>query len=311
VYRHRDPRLRCADPAFDLQEWPGPVKAQIIDGSGIAKAIFEHVREGVEEAFPHDKPGLAALTVGGENASTMVFLSSQKKAAAQVGIDFKEVPLPPDVSEKDALASIHALNRDEGVHGIIIQRPLPDHLDGNRMIQELNPVKDVEGMHPWNLGEVVYGRPRFVPCTAAAAIRLFRTTGLCPRGLDVVVVGHSEIVGKPISLLLVHELATTTLCHIGTRDLKAHTRRADVLFVAAGVPGLIRGDGVKPGACVIDIGINRVLDPEGPGTVYKIVGDVQFEEVSEVAGFLTPVPGGVGPVTTAILMENTLRAAMG
>ena len=283
--------------------------AKIIDGSSMARALFEEVRQGVEEGFPGRKPGLVSLAVGGDDPPSKVYAASQRKAANRVGIDFKRIVLPADVSEREVLAVLSDLNRDREVDGIILQRPLPGHLEAGWLISAIWPEKDVEGTHPLNLGAIVQGKPGFVPCTAEAAVRLFKSIGLPPRGLEVVVVGHSEIAGKPIALLLVHELATITLCHIGTRDLESHTRRADVLFVATGVPGLIRGSGVKPGACVIDIGINRIEAMEDGKKVSRIVGDVAFAEVAAKAGFITPVPGGVGPVTTAILMENTLKAA--
>lgn len=276
----------------------------------MAKAMVADVRQRVEEAFGSARPGLVALAVGEEDASSRVYLASQKKSAAKAGIDFSHVLLPSGIAQREAEEEVRKLNRNDAVHGIIIQRPLPSHLDALGLISAVDPGKDVEGLHPVNLGAIVHGRPRFVPCTAKAAVRLFQSLGLSPKGLEVVVVGHSEIVGKPIALLLVHELATLTLCHIGTKDLKAHTTRADLLFVAAGVPGLIKADMVKPGAAVIDIGINRVPKKEGEGKGSRIVGDVVFDEVSEIAGFITPVPGGVGPVTTAVLMENTLKAAL-
>jgi methylenetetrahydrofolate dehydrogenase (NADP+)/methenyltetrahydrofolate cyclohydrolase len=240
-----------------------------------------------------------SLAVGDEDAASCVYLKSQKKATAKVGIDFEVQLMPADSSEASVVRRLEALNRDASVHGIMIQRPLPGHLNPSEVIRSLDPAKDVEGVHPENLGCIVHGIPGRIPCTADAAVRLFRSTNLAPKGLEVVVVGHSEIVGKPIALLLVHELATVTICHIGTNDLKSHTRRADVLFVATGVPGLVRREMVKPGAAVIDIGINR--------TEAGLVGDVAFDEVREVAGWITPVPGGVGPVTTAVLLENTVR----
>lgn len=273
--------------------------ATLLEGKEIARSIRDEVKRKVDTDFPHTKPRLVSLAVGEEDAASRVYLKSQKKATTKVGIDFESLLLPSDSTQKTVVERLAVLNRDDAVNGIMVQRPLPPHLNPSELIQTLDPAKDVEGLHPENLGRIVHGEPGRIPCTADAAVRLFRSAGIPSRGLEVVVVGHSEIVGKPIALLLVHELATVTICHIGTRNLESHTRRADVLFVAAGVPNLIRAAMVKPGAAVIDIGINR--------TDAGLAGDVAFEEVREVAGLLTPVPGGVGPVTTAVLLENTIR----
>ena len=280
------------------------VTARLIDGKELAKTIMEGVRDaaGKRAGAP---PRLVALAVGDDDASSGLYLKSQGKAATRVGIDFEVMTLPRDAAEEAVLAKMDALNRDPSVSAVILQRPLPLRFDALRILRAMDPRKDVEGMHPENLGALVHHRPRVLPCTADAALRLFRSTGHDPKGLEVVVVGHSEIVGKPIALSLLDDLATVTVCHIGTRDLAAHTRNADVLFVAAGVPGLIRGDMVKPGVVVVDIGINRIRTDGGPRTV----GDVDFDDVAEKAARITPVPGGVGPVTIAVLMENVLKCA--
>jgi methylenetetrahydrofolate dehydrogenase (NADP+)/methenyltetrahydrofolate cyclohydrolase len=226
-----------------------------------------------------------------------------------VGIEFEHHHYPGNITQREMLASIYALNADPRVTGIILQRPVPGALDLEELENAIHPTKDVEGMSSANIGNIVYGDSSLGPCTSLASVELLRSTGLDLRGLEVVVVGHSEIVGKPVALLLVEALATVTICHHGTRNLAYHTRQADALFVAVGKPGLIKADMVKPGAAVIDIGINHVdvTLPDGAhGT--KIVGDVDFEGVHLVAGWITPVPGGVGPMTVAMLLRNTVVA---
>jgi len=226
-----------------------------------------------------------------------------------VGIEYENRHYPADVTQREALAAIHALNADPRVSGVILQRPLPRTLDLERLENAIHPSKDVEGMSSANIGNIVYGDSTLGPCTSLASVELLRTTGLNLHGLEVVVVGHSEIVGKPVALLLVEELATVTICHHGTRNLGYHTRQADAIIVAVGKPGLITADMVKPGAAVIDIGINHVevLQPDG-SKIMKVVGDVDFDAVHEVAGWITPVPGGVGPMTVAMLLRNTVVA---
>jgi len=286
------------------------VKAKLIDGSGMGKVISEEVSRAVSSSFQDDKPKLANLAVGDDDPSSRVYINSQIKAAKRVGIEYEQVLLPIDTDEKKIINKLKEMNRDQSINGIILQRPLPASIDPYRILQTMDPEKDVEGMHPENLGAIVHGRQNLIPCTASAAVRLFKSLNIPAMGLEVVIVGHSEIVGKPISLLLLQDLATTTVCHIGTKDLKSHTVRADLLFVAAGVPGLIQAEMIKPGAIVIDIGINRIKAEKGSDKKSRIVGDVDFEKAVEIAGYITPVPGGVGPVTTAILMENTLKAAL-
>jgi len=208
------------------------------------------------------------------------------------------------------LSEIELLNADESVDGLILQMPVPEHINARTVQATIAPQKDVDGVNPTNLGRVVMGHPEAAPCTAQAAVRLVEETGIDLYGAEVVVVGHSEIVGKPVALLLLDKFATTTVCHIGTSDagmLEEHTKGADILIVAVGVPGLIKGNMIKPGAAVIDVGINRVKDPETGKR--KTVGDVAFDEAVGVAGIITPVPGGVGPITTAMLLQSTLRAA--
>jgi len=244
---------------------------------------------------------LVSLEVG-QNPAAAVYVRNQQRAAAEVGIDMETMNLPLDTTEADLLGAIEKLNSRDDVSGMLVQRPLPPGIDPRTVQMAIAPQKDVEGMHPANMGTILYKEPLLPPCTAAAAQQLIVETGMDLRGAETVVVGHSEIVGKPIAVLLLHHLSTVTVCHIGTRNLVEHTRRADIVVVAVGKAGLVHGDMIKPGACVIDVGINQGADG-------KIVGDVDFDSVAEVAGFLTPVPGGVGPVTVAMLLRNTLRAA--
>lgn len=277
-----------------------PVPAQLIDGKQVAARMRAKLRT-ARDALGNRKVQLASIEIG-QNPAAAVYVRNQQRAAAEVGIDMVVQNLPVSATQQDLVAAIGEWNRHPEVAGIIVQRPLPPGLDPRAVQSAIDPHKDVEGMHPANMGAILYREPMFPPCTAAAAQQLIVETGIDLRGAETVVVGHSEIVGKPIGLLLLHHLATVTVCHIGTRKLVDHTRRADILVVAVGKAGLVHGDMIKPGAVVIDVGINQ--GPDG-----RIVGDVHFAEANEVAGFLTPVPGGVGPVTVAMLLRNTLRAA--
>lgn len=274
--------------------------AQLLDGKQIAKRMRERLRE-ARDAFGDRAVRLVSLEIG-HNPAAAVYVRNQQRAAAEVGIDMEIVNLPVATTESELLAKIAELNLRPDVSGMLVQRPLPMGIDPRLVQMAIDPHKDVEGMHPTNMGTILYKEPLLPPCTAAAAQHLIKTTGLDLRGTETVVVGHSEIVGKPIAVLLLHHLSTVTVCHIGTKNLIEHTRRADIVVVAVGKAGLVHGDMLKPGACVIDVGINQ--GPDG-----KIVGDVDFASANEVAGFLTPVPGGVGPVTVAMLLRNTLRAA--
>lgn len=275
--------------------------AKILDGKQLATQIRAELRSA--RATLGSRPvRLVSIEVGSNDAAE-VYVRNQQRAAEDVGIELSPLRLPTETSETDLLASIKELNEDPDVAGIILQRPLPIGIDGRRMQAKIHPDKDVEGMNPANMGAILYKEPLLSPCTAQAALHLIRHTGVDLRGAETVVVGHSEIVGKPVAILLLHHLSTVTVCHVGTRNLTDHTRRADILVVAVGKAGLIDGEMIKPGAVVIDIGINQ--RPDGKG----IVGDVHFESAFEVAGHITPVPGGVGPVTVAMLLRNTLRAA--
>jgi methylenetetrahydrofolate dehydrogenase (NADP+)/methenyltetrahydrofolate cyclohydrolase len=276
------------------------VPAQLLDGRQIAKRMRERLRE-ARDAFGSPAVRLVSLEIG-QNPAAAVYVRNQKRAAAEVGIDMEVLNLPIATSEAELLSTIAELNSRTDVSGMLVQRPMPPGIDPRTVQMAIDPKKDVEGMHPANMGTILYKEPMLPPCTAAAAQQLIVETGMDLRGAETVVVGHSEIVGKPIAVLLLHHLSTVTVCHIGTKNLIEHTRRADIVVVAVGKAGLVHGDMLKPGACVIDVGINQ--GPDG-----KIVGDVDFASANEVAGFLTPVPGGVGPVTVAMLLRNTLRAA--
>jgi methylenetetrahydrofolate dehydrogenase (NADP+)/methenyltetrahydrofolate cyclohydrolase len=276
------------------------VPAQLLDGRQIAKRMRERLRE-ARDAFGDHAIRLVSLEIG-QNPAAAVYVRNQQRAAAEVGIDMEVINLPVGTSETELLSTIAELNRRADVSGMLVQRPMPPGIDPRTVQMAIDPQKDVEGMHPANMGAILYKEPLLPPCTAAAAQQLIVETGMDLRGAETVVVGHSEIIGKPIAVLLLHHLSTVTVCHIGTKNLIEHTRRADIVVVAVGKAGLVHGDMLKPGACVIDVGINQ--GPDG-----KIVGDVDFKSANAVAGFITPVPGGVGPVTVAMLLRNTLRAA--
>jgi len=280
------------------------VVAQLIDGKAVAKKVKEELKKeivGLKEKHK-SSPLLLAVQVG-ENPASAAYLKSQKKGCEEVGIDYQVQQLPQDVSEEELIQFIKEKNQDEKITGIILQMPLPQQIDAGKAQETIEPSKDVEGVNPQNMGLLMYGWPGLVPCTALAVMELIKSTGTFIKGKQVTLVGHSSLVGKPLALLLLSspfDSATTTVCHIATRDLAAHTRRAEILIVAVGKAGLIKGDMIKEGAIVIDVGINRV---EG-----KLVGDVVFEEAKEKASLITPVPGGVGPVTTAMLLKNAVEA---
>jgi methylenetetrahydrofolate dehydrogenase (NADP+)/methenyltetrahydrofolate cyclohydrolase len=278
--------------------------ANLLEGKVIAKKIKEDLAKEVGSLkTKHGKgPTLANIQVGDNQAST-VYLRAQMKTAEKLGIDFKLHNLDSATTQDDLVKYIEILNSDPSVHGILIQMPLPAHINAKEISFHIDPSKDVEGMHPENLGKIIFGKANIAPCTAMAAFELITSTGVDLRGKEAVVVGHSEIVGKPAALLLVDKFATVTTCHIGTGErglLKDHVQRAEILVVAVGKAGLIKGDWIKEGAIVIDVGINKVGD--------KLLGDVEFEGASAKASYITPVPGGVGPLTVTILMRNLVEA---
>ena len=279
---------------------------KIIDGKAVAAELLGTVAvdtAGVTAAGWQQK--LVAIVVG-VAAPVALYVRNQRRAANRCGIDFEERTFAGDCSIDEILAAITAMNADPRVTGIIVQRPLPQHLSIRRLQSAVHPLKDVEGMHPASIGDIVYNDVRLGPCTAMASVELLRRTKLNLSGLEVTVIGHSEIVGKPIAFLLMAEGATVTVCHHMTRDLSIHSRRSDAVFVAVGKPNLVTGDMIKPGAAVIDIGINQITDEKGD---VRVVGDADFDSCEKVAGWITPVPGGVGPVTVAMLMRNAVVAA--
>jgi methylenetetrahydrofolate dehydrogenase (NADP+)/methenyltetrahydrofolate cyclohydrolase len=279
------------------------MQAVPIDGAALAATIKADVRT---RAAALSRPiHLTAILVGGSHAAEL-YAQRQADACREVAIDYELLKLPADIAPRDLKHEIRRLNTDPAVTGIMMHLPLPEHLNAPRMQYEIDVVKDVEGVNPANIGYVVYGRTLIAPCTALSVIELIKSTGVPIRGAEAVVVGASEIAGKPIALLLAEQMATVTLCHIATKDLKSHTRRAEILVVAVGKAGLIEADHVREGAVVIDVGINRVTLADGSK---KTVGDVDFEGVRTKASHLTPVPGGVGPMTVAMLLRNTLRSA--
>ncbi len=282
---------------------------KLLKGSEVSRPIRKEIKERVNWLKERGwSPKLASLEIG-HNPAAYLYIRNQKRVAAKMGIQFENRKFKHDISNREMLATIQAMNADPRITGIILQRPVPPHIDLQTIQGAISPHKDVEGMHPANIGKVVYDDFVLGPCTSLASVELLKATGLEMKGLEVVVVGHSEIVGKPIALHLMADLATVTICHHGTRNLSAHTRRADAIFVAVGKASLITGDMVKPGAAVIDIGINQVeVTDENGEQKMKTVGDVDFESVSEVAGWITPVPGGVGPMTLTMLMNNTVAA---
>lgn len=277
--------------------------ALILDGRAIARAIREEVRQRTARLIAKDRaPNLVSMQVG-ESEPSRAYLDSQKRACAAVGILYSHVRLDGAIGERQLLAHVQGICANDEVTGLIIQLPVPARIDLRKAYQLMDPRKDVEGMHPANLGTSMLGTGGLQPCTALAVRELIRSSRFELRGAEVVVVGHSNAVGKPISLLLVNEDATVTICHAETQDLPTHTKDADVLIVAAGKAGLIGREHVKPGAVVIDVGMNYLDGAEKP------VGDVRHEEVMEIASALSPVPGGVGPVTVAMLLRNTVSAA--
>lgn len=297
------------------------MSAKIIDGEALAGRITDGLKQEVADLKRKGRPPhLYAVQVGSDPGST-VYARSQQKACEPVGIEYTLDQLLESATEEQLLAHVRKLNEDRRCTGVILLAPFPQHINSMEIRRALSPGKDVEGLHPANLGMVVYGEPKLPPCTPAGVLEILKSLDIKLYGAEVVLVGHSEPVGKPIALLLLKEFCTVTVCHIATSQagkLAEHTQTGDVLIVAAGKAGLIRANMVKPGAIVIDVGINRVpvLDAEGkPVTDEKgrkkmrTVGDVAFEEVSQVASQITPVPGGVGPMTVAMLLRNTVEAA--
>jgi methylenetetrahydrofolate dehydrogenase (NADP+)/methenyltetrahydrofolate cyclohydrolase len=287
--------------------------ATLIDGAAIGRLVRADVAKEVARLTALGVvPGLSVVLVGDDPASA-VYVRSKGKACEEAGMRGETIRMPADTSEAKLLEQVDALNTDPRVHGILVQMPLPKHMAADKVIRRIRPEKDVDGFHPVNVGKLSIGeRDGFVPCTPAGAIELLIRSGVDTRGKDAVVVGRSNIVGKPMAALLMQDApggnATVTVCHSRTANLAAHIRRADIVVAAIGKPEMITGDMIKPGAVVIDVGINRVEDATSPKG-YRLVGDVHFASAREIASFITPVPGGVGPMTIAMLMKNTARAA--
>lgn len=279
------------------------VSARILEGRPIANEIKERIAAEVAE-LP-SAPTLVTLMVG-DDPGARAYSKMQAKASADVGIGYDLRQFDASMTQEELRAVIEELNADDGVNGIILQMPVPDHIDGRDMQVAIHPTKDVDGVHPVNLGLLSGGRPALAPCTAQAVVTLVEASGVEVRGAEVVVVGRSVIVGKPAAILLLDRGATTTICRSTSRDIAFHTSRADILVAAVGQPEMIRGAEIKPGALVVDVGMNESRDPETGK--FKMVGDVAFDEAKEVAGIITPVPGGVGPLTVVMLLQNTLEA---
>jgi methylenetetrahydrofolate dehydrogenase (NADP+) / methenyltetrahydrofolate cyclohydrolase len=279
------------------------VPAQIIDGKALAQTIREGIAEEVRllEKDTGIKPGLAAILVGDDPASA-VYVKNKRIACEKAGLYPQEHLLPASTTQEALLELIHQLNVDSRIHGILVQLPLPPGIDSQAILQAVSPEKDVDGFHPVNVGRLVAGDPVFIPCTPKGVIQMIDSTGQDIAGKRAVVIGRSNIVGKPVAMLLLHRHATVTICHSRTKDLPGVVREADILIAAIGKPLFVTPDMVKEGAVVIDVGINRLADG-------KLVGDVDFERVKERAGWITPVPGGVGPMTIAMLLHNTLESA--
>jgi methylenetetrahydrofolate dehydrogenase (NADP+)/methenyltetrahydrofolate cyclohydrolase len=301
-------------------------RAKILDGRSLAEQIKKEVAEEVQRLSEQHgvKPRLVAVLVGDDDASA-VYVRNKVRACAEVGIESEQIALPASTSTADLLTVVRGLNQNSDVDGILVQLPLPKQIDESSILQVVDPAKDVDGFHPTNVGLLAMGRARFVPCTPAGIIELLNRTQIEIAGASACVVGRSQIVGRPVASLLLQRHATVTICHSRTRDLPAVTRQADILVAAIGRPAFIRGDYIKPGAVVIDVGVNKVTDVNEARAMfgheadkrieaiekrgYTLVGDVHPAEADQVAGQRTPVPGGVGLLTVAMLMRNTLQAA--
>lgn len=296
--------------------------AKLISGSKISADIKDEVKKETEELLKTRRivPGLGVILVG-ENPASRVYVSSKQKGCEQVGFKSESIKMDDSVSTQDVLNEVDKLNRRDDIHGILVQLPLPPQVDKNMVLEAILPEKDVDGFHPINMGRLVAQQECLIPATPSGIIEMLKRENIEIKGKNATVVGHSEIVGKPISLLLLNEWATVTVCHIETKDLKMHTKDADILIVATGVPYLIKGDMVKEGAVVIDVGINRITKDKASDELLEwrkddfdkkgatLIGDVDFLKVEPKVSYISPVPGGVGPMTIAMLLKNTLKVA--
>ncbi len=277
--------------------------AKILSGKEISAKIKEGLKEEVKKLKEEGIfPGLAVI-IAGDDPASRVYVNNKKKACEELGIYSEEYALSGEVSEEEILALIDELNAKDTISGILVQLPLPKHISEKKVIERINPKKDVDAFHPVNVGKIMTGDYDFVPCTPAGIMELIAESGVSVEGKECVVIGRSNIVGKPMAMLLLHKNGTVTVCHSRTKNLKEKTKNADILVAAVGKPKFVTGDMIKEGAVVIDVGINRIADK-------KLVGDVDFEAAEKIAGAITPVPGGVGPMTIAMLMKNTVRAAI-
>ena len=286
------------------------MSAEIIDGFSIAQQVrHKAAEEAAELGLQGIAPCLAVVLVG-ENPASVSYVTAKERALEEAGMLGKDIRLPGDTTEFDLLGLIEELNQDDSVHGILVQLPLPSHIDEDKVSMAIRPEKDVDGFHPVNVGNMMIGRKSYLPCTPHGVLVLLQTMGIPTAGKHAVIVGRSNIVGKPLSVLLTRREynATVTLCHTGTKDLASFTRQADILIAAAGSPGMVKAHMVKEGAVVIDVGVNRIPDATKKSG-FRLCGDVDFEAVKEVASYITPVPRGVGPMTIAMLMMNTVEAA--
>lgn len=288
------------------------MSAKIISGTEVAKAIREELQKEVAELKEkHDiVPGLVTILVG-EDPASQSYVSAKNKTAKALGIYSEQVTLPADTSEQDLLGIVEKYNRDAKVNGILVQLPLPKHINETKILYAIDPAKDVDGFHPVNVGKMVLGEQCFLPCTPHGILELLKRSGVQTSGADVVIIGRSNIVGKPIANLMLQKReagnATITLCHTRTKNMAEHTKRADIIIAAVGVPKMVTADMVKDGVVVIDVGVNRVGKTADGKAI--LAGDVDFEGLKEKASFITPVPGGVGPMTITMLMKNTVQAA--
>lgn len=286
------------------------MSAVIIDGKQVAADVRADVAKKVAELKTKGiNPCLAVILVG-ENPASVSYVTGKQKALAEVGMVDRSVHLPESTSEEDLLKLIDQLNHDNTVHGILVQLPLPKHINEDKVIMAIDPSKDVDGFHPVSVGNLMIGRPGFLPCTPHGIIVLLQKAGIETSGKHAVVIGRSNIVGKPVSILLARKdvNCTVTMCHTGTKNMAEITRQADILVVASGHPHTLTGDMVKEGAVVIDVGVNRIPD-SSKKSGFRLIGDCDFDDLKEKASFITPVPGGVGPMTIAMLMQNTLESA--
>jgi methylenetetrahydrofolate dehydrogenase (NADP+)/methenyltetrahydrofolate cyclohydrolase len=288
------------------------MSAKIISGVEIAKAIRDELKEEVAQlkAKHNVVPGLVTILVG-ENPASVSYVTAKGKTAKELGIYSEQVDLPADISEADLLSLIDKFNKDAKINGILVQLPLPKHINEAKVLYAIDPDKDVDGFHPVNVGKMMLGEQCFLPCTPHGILEMLERSGIDTKGKEVVVLGRSNIVGKPIANLMLQKRpsgdATVTICHTRTKDTDFHTKRADIIIAAVGVPNLVKADQVKDGVVIIDVGVNRIGKTESGKAI--LAGDVDFESVKEKASFITPVPGGVGPMTITMLMKNTVQSA--